>query len=170
MNISEFSMIFLHIKGSSCTAFFGDLYARVSWEHSDALWRTSPDMNMHETTRYHPISDCQEYHSHTLALSETHQRRNLSLLILYLLKMYLVFSVSVCMEWDGEGSKGKLQTETIIRCDVRMIGHDVRTHGGSGHQDVPGQGKLLRESDVEVEAFKTDGTSLKMREIKWLKN
>lgn len=74
------------------------------------------------------------------------------------------------MEWDGEGFNGKLPTETEIRCDVRMIGHDVSTHRGSGHQDVPGQGKLLRESDVEVEAFKTNRTSLKMREIKWLKN
>lgn len=74
------------------------------------------------------------------------------------------------MEWDGKGSNGKLQTETAIRCDVRKIGRDVSTHRGSGHQDVPGQGKLLRESDVEVEAFKTNGTSLKMREIKWLKS
>ena len=74
------------------------------------------------------------------------------------------------MEWDGKGPNGKLQTETAIRCDVRMIGHDVSTYRGSGHQDVPGQRKLLRESDVEVEAFKTKGTSLKMREIKWLKN
>lgn len=82
----------------------------------------------------------------------------------------LVFSVSVCMEWGREGSNGKLQTEIAIRCDVRMIGHDVSTYRESGHQDVPGQGKLLRESDVEVEAFKTNGTSPKMREIKWLKN
>lgn len=82
MNISEFSMNFLHNKGSSCIACFGDLCARVSWEHADALWRMSPDMNMHETTHYHPISVCQEYHSHALALSEP-----FCLLTLYLLKM-----------------------------------------------------------------------------------